>query len=73
MARLGIDSTEAVELHGEARLLTAAVVSIVRSGKYPNLADDLADRLIRDGLDHLAAALIEVRAVSTSETKELLQ
>ncbi len=73
MARLGIDSTEAAELHGEARLLTAAVVAIVRSGRYPTLADDLADRLIRDGLNHLADALIEVRASSDPEKRELLQ
>lgn len=70
MVRLGLDSAEAAELHEEARALTRAVAAVVRSGTFPELGDELADRLATNGLDHLADSL---RRVSREIGKEVLQ
>lgn len=57
MLRLGIDSTDALELYADATALGRALGDMVRSTAIPGLAGELATQLDRAGMTHLGDAI----------------
>jgi hypothetical protein len=67
MARLGIDSAEAVQFYSDAAALGRALAQLVRTTQIPGLAEELAEHLDSAGMTHLGDAL---RRASWENTPE---